>query len=182
MKHAQDFGTRFHLAMERHAKGILLPWDIDADQAEHVAAAIAWFNANVIEVVGIERRVHSRLHAFAGTADLIAVIRGYGERPIACDWKTSKSVSWEYGPQLSAYLEGSREEKHDLGDDRLILWAPREQPGTFEAKPLPLDEHADDWALFLHARGIWPIFEARERRSRNEWQRAKRAAERLRTA
>ena len=182
MRAAQDFGTRFHAAMEQHALGTLLPWEIDGDILPHVEAACAWFDANVVEVVRIERRVHSRRHGFAGTADLIAVIRGYGSRAIACDWKTSKSVAWEYGPQLSAYLEGSREEGHDLGDDRLILWAPREQPGTFEAKPLPREDHADDWALFLHALSIFPIYEARERRAKAEWARNKRSQERAKMA
>lgn len=183
MRHAQDFGTRFHLAMESHALGMLAPWDIDDDIAPHVEAARRWFDANVIEVVGIERRVHSRRHGFAGTADLIARIRDYAEdRPVACDWKTSKAVAWEYGLQLSAYLEGSREEGHDLGDERVVLWAPREQPGVFEAKRLPTDEHAEDWAAFLSARALWDTFEARERRARNEWARAKRAAEKLAAA
>lgn len=183
---ATDFGTRFHKCMELHAQGSLLPWDVDPDVAPHVDAARRWFDEHVIEVVAIERRIHSRRHDYAGTADLIARLRGVegvpDDRPVACDWKTSKAIAWEYGLQLSAYLEGSREEGHDLGDDRIVLWAPREQPGEFEASVLPREQHDEDFAAFLFARGLWPIFEARERAAKNEWARRKRASERAEAA
>ena len=185
---ATDFGTRFHKCMELHAQGSLLPWDIDPDIAPHVDSARRWFDRHVAEVVAIERRVHSRRHGFAGTADLIARLRdveGVPEDvPVACDWKTSKDIAWEYGLQLSAYLEASREEGHPIGDDRVVLWAPREPEdrplGSFEARVLPRDEHAEDWAAFLHARGLWTTFDARERRAKAAWAARKRAAERNR--
>jgi hypothetical protein len=117
---------------------------------------------------------------------VIARLRGIEgvpeDRPVACDWKTSKEIGWEYGLQLSAYLEGSREEGHDLGDDRVVLWAPREQPGAFEAKVLPRAEHVEDFGAFLAARRLWVTVEARERRQRNEWARRQRASQRVQRA
>lgn len=183
-KIATDFGTRFHRCMELHARGLLLPWDIDADILPHVDAARRWFDAHVIDVVGIERRVHSRRHDYAGTADLIARLRDVDgidpDRPAATDWKTSKEIGFEYGFQLSAYVEAAAEgdEPLDLAG-RVALWAPREQPGVFEAKVLPADEHQEDFGAFLAARRLYETVEARERRQRNEWARRKRAQERL---
>lgn len=180
---ATDFGTRFHLAMERHALGRLLPWDVDADMVEHVKAARAWFDAHVVEVVGIERRVHSRQHGYAGTADLLARVRdveGIAEgAPIALDWKTSKEVNFEYGFQLSAYLEGANEEGLNLAG-RMVLRAPREEPGVFDPHVFPSDEHAADYAAFLDALRLFRRVDVLERRQRNEWARRKRAQERLR--
>jgi hypothetical protein len=177
-KIATDFGTRFHKAMELHAQGLLLPWDVDDDIRPHVDAARAWFDANVLEVVGIERRVHSKRHGYAGTADLLARVRDFAEdRPAALDWKTSKEVAFEYGFQLSAYLEGANEDGLDL-DGRIVLWAPREQPGVFTAHAFPPDEHAADYAAFLDALKLWRRVEELERRQRAAWARRKREAER----
>lgn len=187
MRIAQDFGTRFHRCMELHALGQLLPWDVDPDLQSHVDAARRWFDAHVIEVVGIERRVHSRLHGYAGTADLLARLRDVEgvdpDRPVATDWKTSKEIGFEYGFQLSAYLEAAAEgdEPLDLGG-RVVLWAPREQPGVFEARVLPAEQHGPDFEAFKFALGLWRIVEARERAQRNAWAKRKRDAERLRKA
>jgi hypothetical protein len=101
------------------------------------------------------------------------------DRPAALDWKTSKEVAFEYGFQLSAYLEGANEEGLDLAG-RVVLWAPREQPGVFTAHPFPADEHAADYAAFLHALDLWRRVEELERRQRAAWARRKRAEEKAR--
>jgi hypothetical protein len=178
-KIATDFGTRFHAAMELHALGKpLMPWELDADIAPHVAAAQQWFDDNVLEVVGIERRVHSRAYGYAGTADLLARVRDVAnELPVACDWKTSKEVSPEYRLQLSAYLEAAGEDGVALYG-RMVLQAPREQPGVFLPHVLPDSRHAIDYGAFLHALKLWRVVDEYEREARREWARRKRAQER----
>lgn len=171
MREAQDFGTRFHAALELHARGLLLPWDIEADLAPHVDAARRWFDANVLEVVGIEQRVHSPTHGYAGTADLLARVRGVAdERPVALDWKTSKEVGFEHGFQLSAYLEAAGECDVRLFG-RVVLHAPRERPGLFAAHVLPADEHRLDFAAFLDALRLFRRVDELERRRRAAWRR-----------
>lgn len=98
----------------------------DADNAEHILflpqdppvrsaidAFLTWEQAHEITWLWSEKKVYSRKHHFAGTADAAAIIDG---KLYLIDFKTSKRIYMDYFLQLAAYAK-ALEEMEETGSD-----------------------------------------------------------------
>lgn len=94
-----ELGTRVHHICEKINLG--LPYTLDGDTAPYIAAYLDWKQNGGFKILHAEKRLFSRRHMFAGTADIIG-IDPYGKRCIA-DIKTVTTLSPTVGLQLAAY-------------------------------------------------------------------------------
>lgn len=141
-REATTLGTRAHKAIELYVKqrtcGCTPPC---AEQpcAEYfeqlgptvrpiVQAYVGWHSEHVREVVACERLTVSRLHKYAGTVDLVAVLDD-DMRPSVVDFKTSNRVSESWGLQTAAYQLALDEEGIEC-DRRVIVQLPSKEPGV----------------------------------------------------
>lgn len=150
-REARDFGTRFHAAVELANK--TLPGDLleefAADVFPHVTAYADWFLGNVARVVACERRVVSRQHGFAGTADCVVELQDGDLATL--DYKTGKTnrvhlIEPGYRLQLAAYRLALAEDGI-ICRRRLILTFPKDAPGRLQVHDL--NRHREDTAAFL---------------------------------
>lgn len=113
----------------------------------------AWLDAHAIEPLTPEVRLVSRVHGYAGTADLIARVDGV---PTLVDFKTSKGVFLEYPVQVAAYKHAAIEmglaEAPMAG---LIARFPKEAGDTFEVADIPWEWQEFLFEMFLGARANW---------------------------
>ncbi len=119
--------------------------------APFVTAYLRWFRAHVDRVLAAEALVISRAHRYAGTADLVAVLRG-DTQPTVVDIKTSNSVGGEWPLQLAAYRLALAEEGIAC-TRRMIVRLPSRTPGTLETHEF--DEHERDERGFLNCLHLW---------------------------
>lgn len=112
-----------------------------------VEAYIEWHTEHVRAVVACEKLVVSRLHKFAGTADIVAVLDD-DKLPSVVDIKTSNSVSDTWGLQLAAYQLALDEEGIEC-TRRVIVQLPSKEPGVCHQHDL--DDHEKDQRAFLNA-------------------------------
>lgn len=145
-REATGLGTSLHKAAERLARGdnvIGMP-----DAAWPLFRAYrAWFKEHVRTVIGCEKLAVSRLHRFAGTVDLIALLDD-DERPSVIDLKTSNSVSETWGLQLAAYQLALDESDIECAR-RVIVQIPSKEAGALYVHDL--NDHDHDQRAFINA-------------------------------
>lgn len=137
------FGTLVHKGCERVALGepardvmreLLGQGELTASQC--VEAFGRWLREAVEEVLGVERMVWSERFEYAGTTDLLVLLKD--GRAMVADIKTSKSLSETYRIQLEAYRL-ALEERGEWYDGRMVVWLPSSHPGACIER-----EYADD--------------------------------------
>lgn len=161
-REATDLGTRAHKAVEQYVRRITercssgvcgvhpCPawWDgMRADIRPIVNAYVAWHAEHVRAVIASEKLTVSRLHKFAGTVDLVAVLDD-DQAPTVIDIKTSNSVSETWGLQLAAYQLALDEEGIECGR-RVIVQLPSKEPGVCHQHDL--NDHDQDQRAFVNA-------------------------------
>ncbi len=104
-------GTLIHEAVE----GILLGKDPDIDPsiAPSVDSFLSFIQERNIQVTPelVEKRIVSRDHRYAGTADALALIDGkFG----VLDIKTSQAIYRDYNLQTAAYMDALKDEHRNL--------------------------------------------------------------------
>lgn len=145
-REATGLGTGLHKAAEQLAKGrdvISMPdaaWPLFRTYQE-------WFKEHVRSVIGCEHLAVSRLHKFAGTVDLIAMLDD-DETPSVIDLKTSNSVSETWGLQLAAYQIALDENDIECAR-RVIVQLPSKEPGAIYIHDLP--DADKDQRAFINA-------------------------------
>lgn len=160
-REATQLGTRAHEAIERYVKrktcvcadgcndqpcsGFME--SLGGDITRIVQAYIDWHAEHVRAVVASERLAVSRLHKFAGTVDLVAVLDS-DPLPTVIDIKTSNSVSETWGLQTAAYQLALDEDGIECGR-RVIVQLPSREPGVCHQHAL--DDHEKDQRAFLNA-------------------------------
>ncbi len=164
-REATGLGTRVHRAVEQYAKRRTCAPDcacgnhpcadwwvgMEGDVSRIVAAYVEWHTEHVRAVVASEKLVVSRLHRFAGTADLVAILDD-DDHPTVVDVKTSNSISDAWGLQLAAYQLALEEEGIECGR-RVIVQLPSKEPGVHYAHDLA--DHERDQRAFLNALRLW---------------------------
>lgn len=151
---ARAFGTRLHAALEAF-NGDPETWSMVGsldDLTPYLDAYATWFNANVEAVLGVERRVVSRWHDYAGTVDLVVALKD-GARAVV-DFKTANRAGcWpEYRLQLAAYRQALGEEGM-ICTRRIVLQFLKSEPGRLV--PHDLDKHRRDTELWLNVLAVW---------------------------
>lgn len=160
-REAMDLGTRAHKAVEQFVKrqtcccaercenqpciGFLA--SMRTDIVPIVEAYIHWHAEHVRAIVASEKLSVSRLHKFAGTVDLVAVLDD-DETPTVIDIKTSNSVSETWGLQTAAYQLALDEEGIECAR-RVIVQLPSKEPGVCYAHDLT--DHDRDQRAFINA-------------------------------
>jgi len=110
VKQACERGSYAHRTLEKYGQGI----PVNKGHAykifkNYVDPLVDWFDNNVTQVLAQEEAVfHSE--GFAGTFDLLATLKEFGDEPVLCDYKTSQRprlanamLTHDYCLQLSAY-------------------------------------------------------------------------------
>lgn len=161
-REATDLGTRAHKAVEQFVKRETercgpaacdnhpCPgwWEgMRTDILPIVRAYVTWHAEHVRAIVASEKLSVSRLHKFAGTVDLVAVLDD-DTTPTVIDIKTSNSVSETWGLQTAAYQLALDEEGIECGR-RLIVQLPSKEPGACYAHDLT--DHDQDQRAFINA-------------------------------
>ena len=158
MGYAADRGSRVHAyaeAVVANAMGYEMEIPpIDDDIAEYVSSWETWRSEHDIEWLGIEVSCFNEQHAYAGTADLIAVIDG---KLTLLDYKTSKQFYDSHALQLAALI--NCEYMLD-GDNNQYDMYPIEQAMVLLVQPkkcIPgvVDDMADVWRKFRATRAVW---------------------------
>lgn len=169
---AGEIGTQVHKLIEWNLRRTLGqepgPEPRVVDDAQWAFMAWQdWANAVNLQPKFIEQVVFSRLHGFAGTMDLVALVNGQ-ERLI--DFKTGKAIYAEAHLQNVAYQVALSEMGHGAPMGGLIVRLPKVQTDpAFEVAEVP--PAAELFPTFLAVKDVWKWWYAQE-----EAYRAKRAA------
>jgi hypothetical protein len=116
-------------------------------------AYLAWRRANEVKPLEVEKRLYSKRHGYAGTADF----EGYvADKLTVADWKTSRGVYPEYRLQVAAY----RTARYEMGPQcgvlgGLVLRFPKAVDDTFEAHDVKPEEQGELFGVFMAAHQIW---------------------------
>lgn len=139
LSRAADKGTAVHNAIENYlAFGIE---DIDPEFGGYFTAFLRWYEEYKPEVLASEYRLYHKFMGYAGTADLICVIRG---RLYLIDTKTTQVIEKMLVPvQLKAY-EKALESLGVSCDKTASLHLRRD--GTFDFQDH--DGGAESWTVF----------------------------------
>ena len=110
VKQACERGSYAHRTLEKYGQGI----PVNKGHAykifkNYVDPLVDWFDNNVTQVLAQEEAVFHP-EGFAGTFDLLATLKEFGDEPVLCDYKTSQRprlanamLTHDYCLQLSAY-------------------------------------------------------------------------------
>lgn len=112
-----------------------------------VRAYADWHAEHVRTIVACERLTVSRMHRYAGTVDIVAILDD-DELPSVIDIKTSNSVGDSWGLQTAAYQLALDEEGTECGR-RIILQLPSREPGVLHHHDL--ENHDQDQRAFINA-------------------------------
>lgn len=155
-REATEHGTGIHRIVEQINLGNLRDCaDVDEAARPFTAAYLRWFREHVEHVIAAERLIVSRRLQFAGTADLIAVLRG-DTSPTVVDLKTSASdLGWpEWALQTAAYALGLVEE--DIAcKRRVIVRIPKATPGALHVHEIDPSDLERDQRAFVNALTLW---------------------------
>jgi len=114
-----------------------------------------WFETAIDTVIETEQLVVSRKFGYAGTFDLLAVLKG-DTTPSVIDLKTSKDFWPTMALQLAAYREALLEEGKKV-DRRLVIRIDKLETGKLQIKEY--SQHARDFNAFLAALSLFRYFE-----------------------
>jgi len=126
-KQACARGSYSHRTLEQYGQGI----PVNKGRAyslfkNYVDPLIDWFDGNVTQVLAQEQAVFHP-EGFAGTYDLLATLKEFGDEPVLCDYKTSQRprltnamLTHDYCCQLAAYCLCLRD-TDDLPVERALL-------------------------------------------------------------
>jgi hypothetical protein len=146
-REATGLGTRAHKAIELYAREMADWRDAEDDIRPIVRAYARWHIEHVRAVVACEKLTVSRLHKFAGTVDLVALLDD-DPLPTVIDVKTSNSISETWGLQTAAYQIALGEDEIECGR-RVIVQLPSREPGV--CHPHDLADDAQDQRAFINA-------------------------------
>jgi predicted RecB family nuclease len=114
-----------------------------------------WFETVIDTVVETEHLVANKKFGYAGTFDLLALLKG-DVTPSVIDLKTSKDFWPTMALQLAAYREALLEEGKEV-DRRLVVRIDKLETGKLEVKEYT--QHARDFNAFLAALSLFRYFE-----------------------
>ena len=206
LEEAAELGSIAHNWIERYIKSVL-EFGIDSNVTQEILAnlpfddrikncclaALDWMRRHNVRWTSTERKMYSRKHKYAGTADGFALIDSCDD-PTCCpmqfkdrfsnvDWKSSNYLYIEYILQGAAYTEAYNEERayeishggHDPNDKTFVLtpnpfitdrWVIRlgKEDANFEPWHCEEGTFAQDLGAFLEALALKNSIEAVDKR------------------
>lgn len=115
-KKVTDWGSLVHEIVEKILLG--KKPNINPVIQPSIDAFLDWLNNNKIKVLGVEKKVLSKDHSYAGTLDILAEIDG---RLGVLDLKTSKEIWNDYFIQTSAYVQAYNEKSAEKAETHWVL-------------------------------------------------------------
>jgi hypothetical protein len=136
-REAASVGTAVHSYVESVAHGLEPDLSDDEDVAKCQKGLRDWFDANVAEVIDIERRLYSKRYRIAGTADMVARLRNKEVHVI--DWKGVTDLSATLKPGHAGQLAAYRAMLNEAGEkiDGCLLVRFCRKTGAVEATAFP---------------------------------------------
>jgi hypothetical protein len=153
---AMSYGSMVHLyadQVNRQWHRDKRDWRVPRQLEKTVFAYRDWFDAHVDTVLISEGPVISDAHQYAGTSDLVAMLRG-DTVPSLIDLKTSKNPATEWPLQLAAYTMALKEEGIEIGR-RIILQLPKVDSKASIAQCYEFNDIEDDTEAWLNALRFW---------------------------
>jgi hypothetical protein len=153
-REATTWGTGIHSFVEAVNRGNADM--LESSQRALIAPYELWRNDNIETVIGVEKLLVSRQHGYAGTTDIIAVMKD-DRYPSIIDFKSSKTALGqdEWRLQLAAYAVAAEEHLGLRCRRRIIVRLSRMEPDTLHVHELPEDELENDIACFLALLRVW---------------------------
>lgn len=151
---AKTVGQLAHEWIEAHLRASLystpaLPLPVNEQARKAIQAASAWIGEH-FKPLGMEHRLYSREHDYAGTLDVVGEVDG---QLAVVDWKTSKALYEEMPLQAAAYAQAWAE-MHDVRvPDRWVIRLDKET-GEFEPVRFPRETFRHDLRGFLAAKEL----------------------------
>jgi len=157
---------------------IALPEDERAINAAN--SALAWMSQHRVRWQETEKKIYSRLHDYAGTADGLAICDScqnktccpvpFTGRLCLIDWKSSNSLKIDYLLQTAAYVHAKQEELGITIADRFVLRLGKseEEAGKFESWHSTVEDFADDFAAFLGCLSLVRLVDSVEERMKTQ--------------
>jgi hypothetical protein len=140
-REAASVGTAVHSYVESVAHGLEPDLSDDEDVAKCQKGLRDWFDANVAEVIDIERRLYSLRWKVAGTCDMVARLHdGTGTGTVhVLDWKGVTDLSATLKPGHAGQLAAYRSMLEEAGEqiDGAILVRFSRKTGAVEATAFP---------------------------------------------
>ena len=132
MKEASEFGTRVHYGCELWNRGLIVECfeyveKVTEAEMRCIEAYCEWMDEYVEEVWGVEVTVWSDVWGVAGTADLVARLKGDKKLSIV-DIKTG-SLGENVGLQGTGYMELWNEMREPKVERIVAISVPRKEPG-----------------------------------------------------
>ena len=146
LKEAGESGTLAHAAAREAAQPGAYP---NLPETPYQEAITAFFTQMKPKVLGTELVVVNKTHGYAGTLDLLAVIRG---TKYVVDYKTSRAIYPDHALQVEAYRWAVPTENPlvspPIADATAIVLLRKD--GTFAFKVVEAD-----FGIFLAAKRLW---------------------------
>jgi CRISPR/Cas system-associated exonuclease Cas4 (RecB family) len=152
MMESQELGHRFHAAIEAYYQGHELP-ELGQREAEMFALFRGWALESKFEPTELELHLESKKHHYHGTVDTFG--RFEDGVIVVGDWKTSSSISSDYGMQLAAYAAAFNETTGANVTEGFILRVDK-KPGA--KKPLEVKRFSNlpkYFEVFMHCKQVF---------------------------
>lgn len=163
-----ELGHRFHEAVESYFRGEDIP-ELPQREAQMFALFRGWALESKFTPVELEVHLKSETYGYHGTADVFGTFEG-SPAILAGDWKTSSSISSDYGLQLSAYAQAFKEETGHEVTEGFIVRVDK-KPGA--KRPIEVERFTDlprYFKTFLAVKDVWEF-----ENKRGVWSNATRA-------
>jgi len=122
-----------------------------------VDAFTDWFRAAVKEVILAEEPTWSLKYGYAGTPDLICILKGDQANPTVVDIKTTGAIWKDQALQLAAYQGALRE--HGINPWRRMVVHLNKANPLRPATIKEFHEHENDFNHYLYALSLYKYFE-----------------------
>ncbi len=153
---AADRGKAFHSAMKIVANGQFKDMIQEAFKQNHpdiyqdILNCEEWFNENVVKVLYSEDTFYDDKYRFAGTPDLIAILKG-DKKPAIIDYKTGSKILPIHKLQLAGYTHLVEDSTNLKIGKRIILHARDGKIKLIQMKAKKeLDITLFHYVLYLH--------------------------------
>jgi hypothetical protein len=154
MYEAAALGKEVHSRCHDVVRGIIQ--EEEARQNLLVGAFYDWFHATVKEVIESEKPTWSLKYGYAGTPDLVCILKGDQSNPTVVDIKTTGAIWKDMALQTGAY-QGALMENGIKPWRRMVVHLNKTNP----LRPATIKEyynHENDFNHFLYTLSLWNYF------------------------
>jgi hypothetical protein len=161
VRESQELGHRFHESIESYFRGEELA-ELPRREAEMFALFRGWALESKFTPTELELHVESKAHGYHGTCDTFGTFSD-GVLMVG-DWKTSGSISDDYGLQLAAYAQAYKETTGIEVTEGFILRVDKKDSAKMPLEIKRFTNLPKYFETFLHCKQVWDFVN-----KRGEW-------------